>query len=244
MKKLLHILCFIILGNSAIAQCPEVEKLKFGGWLGTDSYSPKTSMIQLFSYDMDTLNYCCHINKIQKYADFILPKAERYIKKRAGINFYKRLIFHYIMVIYHDYSVVPNFDSLQYNLDNCGRITYWLTFSYFQDSTIEYGFGIEFDSNGKRISENMIPDISKNPSFMNIIGLCEAIEIVKNQNVVQLDSIKSIELNYDNKINSLIWLIKEDYPDTEGPHEQDIIFINAKTGKLYRKEKNTFYIET
>jgi hypothetical protein len=244
MKQLLSILVFILTASFAVAQCPDSDKLKFGGTMGTDSYIPATSTIQYFSYDMDTLNYCCHINKILKYAEFIIPKAEKYIKKRAGINFYNRLVFHDIMVIYHDYSVIKNFDSIQYNLEKCGRITYWLTYSYFKDSTIEYGFGIEFDSNGKKISGNLIPNISKNQKFMNIIGLCSAIELVKKQKVVQLDSIKSIELNYDDKINSFIWLVEEAYPETEGAHEQNLLFINANTGKLYKTEKNMFFIET
>jgi hypothetical protein len=244
MKQLLNILVIVLSISSAFAQCPDSDKLKFGGTMGTDSYLWPASTIQYFSYDIDTLKYCCHINKIQKYADFVLPKAEKYIKQRAGINFFNKLTFHDIMVIYHDYFITKNFDSLQYNLDNCGRITYWLTYSYFQDSTIEYGFGVEFDSNGKKISKNLIPDISKNPKFMNIVGICSVIELVKKQKVVQIDSIKSIELNYDDKINSFIWLVKEAYPETEGAHEQDVLFINANTGKIYKTEKDMIVIET
>jgi len=242
MKQLLNSLLLILIPVSVIAQCPDSNKLKFGGFFGTDSYSPKTATIEYFSYNLDTLNYCCHINKIQKYADFILGKSEKYIRQRAGTIFFKKLVFHHIMVIYHDYSLLSNYDSLKYKLDNCGRISYWLTYSYFHDSTIEYGFGIEFDSSGKRISENMIPDISKNPNFMNLIGLCKAIEVVKKQKIVQLDSINSIELNYDNKINSFVWLIKENYPITEGFHEQDLLIINANTGKLYKTEKEMLII--
>ena len=244
MKQLLNILIFILIASSAVAQCHDRDKLKFGGTMGTNSYIPSTSTIQYFSYDIDTLNYCCHINKIQKYADFILPKTDKYIKQRAGIKFYNKLVFHDIMVIYHDYSVIQNFDSLQYKLENCGRITYWLTYSYFQDSTIEYGFGIEFDSNGKKISKNLIPKISKNPKFMNIVGVCSAIELVKRQKTAQIDSIKSIELNYDEDINSFIWMVEEAYPETEGAHEQDVLFINANTGKLYKTERNIIIIES
>lgn len=243
MKRLVNILVFILIASFAVAQCPDCNKLKFGGTFGTDSYSPATSTITYFSYDMDTILYCCRINKIQKYADFILSNAQKYIKQRAGINFYNRQVFHDIMVIYHDYSAIPNFDSLKFNLANCGRITYWLTYSYFQDSAFEYGFGIEFDSKGKRISGHLIPDISKNPNFMKAIGLCEAIDVAKKQKIVKLDSIKSIELNYDNKINSLIWLIKEDYPETEGSHYPDILMINANTGKLYKTEKELHMIQ-
>lgn len=239
MKYLVYTLLFNLTTILGIAQCPDSGKLKFGGSFGTDSYNTKTSEIQYFSYDVDTSLYCCHINKIKKYADFILAKAGKYIKQRAGSDFSRKLIFHDLMVIYHDYSKLTNFDSLEYNLANCGRISYWLTYSYSHDATIEYG--IEFNSKGERISKHMIPDVSKNKNSMNIIGLCKAIETAKNQKIVQFDSIKSIELGYDNKINSLIWLIREDYPDTEGFHKPDVLFINGNTGQLYKTEKETIF---
>lgn len=237
MKHLIRTFILTLTSISIYAQCPDCDKLKFGGWLGIDSYDPATAEIQYFSYDVDTVNYCCHINRIKKYADFILAKSDNYIKHRAGTAFYSKLVFHDIMVIYHDYGTLTNLDYFPYELDKCGRVTYWLTYSYFQDSTIEYGFGVEFDSNGKKISESLIPNSTVNPNFMNIIGLCSAIDIVKKQNIVHFNAIKTIELNYDNKINSLIWLVKEDYPDTEGLHEQDVLYINANTGKLYKTGK-------
>lgn len=142
------------------------------------------------------------------------------------------------MVIYHDFSTLSTFYDQMYNLDNCGRISYWLTYKYLQDTSIEYLFGIEYDFEGNRVSDDKFPDISKNKKFMKIIELCKAIDIVKNQNNVQIDSIKSIELNYDNDINSYVWLITEDYPSTTtGFHEYDLIFINANSGELYKHEK-------
>lgn len=245
MKHLISILILILMTLGSFAQCPDSDKLKFGGTFATryGCYDPKTSSIQYYSYDIDTTEYCCHISKIQKYADFILKKSEDYIKQRAGSRFLEKLVFQDIMVIYHDYSIIPDYYDRIYNLDSCGKISYWLTYKYFSDTSIEYLFGIEFDSEGNRISEHKFPDISKNENFMNIIELCNAIDISKKQNIVQIDSIKTIELNYDNEISSFIWLFKEDYPENEGLNEFDVIYINANSGKIYKTEKEYLSIE-
>jgi hypothetical protein len=245
-KGCLQNLSILILTTyTVVGQCPDSDKLKFGGDFGTSygAYHAKTATIEYFYYDVDTSKYCCQISKIQKYSDFILQKAEKYIKQRAGNLFYNKLIFQNFMVIYHDYSVLPNFDSVKYDLDKSGKINYWLTYSYFPDSSIEYGFGIEFDSKGNRISEHKIPDFSKNKNFMDLISPCKALEIEKTQKIVEIDSVKSIELNYDDKINSFVWIIKEGYPDTEGNNESDILFINANSGRLYKTEKEMHLIE-
>lgn len=240
-----NLIILILTTYTLVGQCPDRDKLKFGGTFGTsfNAYNPKTSTEAYFYYDVDTSKYCCQISKIQKYSDFILQKAEKYIKQRAGNLFFNKLIFQNFMVIYLDYSIMANFDSVKYDLDKSGKIYYWLTYSYFPESTIEYGFGIQFDSKGNRISEHNIPDFSKNPNFMNLISPCKALDIGKSQKIAKLDSIKSIELNYDNRINSFVWQIKEGYPVIEGFHEYDILFINANSGDLYKTEKQGSHIE-
>ena len=118
-------------------QQPDTTKLKFGGWFGmeNDRYIPKNDFYQYYYDDsVDSTIYCCTQNRIRKYVDFTKGKARDCIIKRAGEAFYKSLQHESFSVIYHNYHDIENFDSLMYDIDKCGDVNYWLTYSYFSDS--------------------------------------------------------------------------------------------------------------
>ena len=59
-----------------------------------------------------------------------------------------------------------------YELSNY-NVTYWILFTY-RNNDFKYAFGLEFDKDGKMISENKFPDFSLNPEFQNLNEPCLA----------------------------------------------------------------------
>src|SRR5688500_19400354 len=92
-----------------------------------------------FSYNADTTQYCCDIKSIKLYADFIIEKSEKHITQRAGSDFFDKLIFQDIMVIYHDFKKLDNYYETYLDLDRCGKITYWITYDYQFSNSVKYG---------------------------------------------------------------------------------------------------------
>jgi len=95
-----------------------------------------------------------------------------------------------------------------YNLSNF-NISYWITYTY-SNKNIEYGFGLEFNKNGKMISENKFPDFSKNENADMLTDICAALSIVKGDKRFSKKEVDIVELAYLDDANSFCWLIKEE----------------------------------
>ncbi|MFT4684962.1 MAG: hypothetical protein ACI863_001576 [Flavobacteriales bacterium] len=199
-----------LISISGFSQCDDIENLKFGGYYGDSSFKNVEMAFKYFSIDIDTTQYCCDINKIKKHADFILDKSKKHIVNRANADFFKKLIFQDIMVIYHDFKKLENYYDVYLDLDKCGKITYWITYEYQFSESVKYGFGLEFDKQGNLVSNEKFPDFTENTLAEKIIEVCQAIETVKKHEKFKNKTIESVELNYLDETNSFVWLIKED----------------------------------
>lgn len=253
-KRQIFLLTLIIgLSVNGFAQQPDFDKLKFGGWFGmeNDRYIPTNDFYQYYYDDsIDSTIYCCTQNRIRKYVDFTKAKAKNCIIQRAGVDFYNSLQLESFSVIYHNYQDIENFDSLMYDIEKCGDVNYWLTYSYFPDSITQYGFGIELDTRGNCISEIKIPILSTNKNFKKIIPFAKIYEIaIQNFNSKPIESIK---LDYCKEINSFCWLVTEDYePQVQkeigdntfevigDEYKIELLYINAQTGKIVKRDFNT-----
>jgi hypothetical protein len=114
------------------------------------------------------------------------------------------------MVIYHDFKELDNYYEIYLDLDQCGKITYWITYEYQFSNSVKYGFGLEFDKGGNLVSSEKFPDFSKNPKAEEIIDVCAAIQTVVHDKQFKNKQIESIELNFLEESNSFCWLITED----------------------------------
>lgn len=235
------------------AQHPDTSKLKFGGSFGMENhrYIPKNDFYQYYYDDsVDSTVYCCTQNRIRKYVDFAKGKTMDCIIKRAGEDFYNSVHLESFSVIYHNFHEIENFDSLMYDIDKCGEVNYWLTYSYFPDSLTQYGFGIELDKKGNCISKIKIPIMSTNSDFKRIIPFDKIYKIViQNFNSKPIESIK---LEYCEKVNSFCWLVTEEYkPQVQknigentievigDNYSIELLYINAQTGKIVKRENKT-----
>src|SRR5690554_1022475 len=161
MKPIFVIIVTFLISISGFAQCDDIDKLELGGtYLSrTRNYIP-FEIKHKDSIERENTFYPYDIKNIEKYSDFILKKAKEYIVIRANTDFYNRLKMGEFQVNYLD-SVKAEYDNAElYNLSNY-NVTYWILFTY-RNNQFEYAFGLEFDKNGKMISENKFPDSSLN----------------------------------------------------------------------------------
>ncbi len=238
------ILFFISCSYLGFSQCKDSEKIDFGG-----TYSSRTKNYIRFaekyqdSIYLEDIAYPEDVNRIKNFSDSILFKAEKYIINRGGNDFYKKLKRHGFEVNYEDSVKINYNDEKLYNLANY-NVTYWILYTY-KNKNIEYGFGLEFDKNGKMISENKFPKYSENIDFENLTDYCLALDLVKNDIRFRDKKVDYVELAYLDDINSFCWLIEEqEEPNSEfGKWEEritNLYFVNANTNilELVKEQKS------
>jgi hypothetical protein len=226
---------FLIVPTLGFSQCDDRDKLDFGGTLGskTRNYIPFDLQIT------DTVQYCCDITKIKSYSNFILSKAKEFIIARTNEGFYRNLEINQVEVNYPD-SVKINYKNQSlYKLSDF-NISYWITYTY-ASKNIKYGFGLEFDKKGKMISDNKIPDFSKNKNADILTDICAALSIVKEDKRFSKKEVDIVELTYLDNANSFCWLIKEKLKFECGTtqYSLDVFYVNANTNKLETVKQET-----
>jgi hypothetical protein len=252
MKQTFSILIILLVSISGFAQCEDIDKLELGGtYLSrTRNYIP-FEIKHKDSIERENTFYPYDIKHIQEYSDFILKKAKEYIVTRASFDFYNKLEMGEFQVNYLD-SVKAEYDKPEfYELSNY-NVTYWILYTY-RNNGFKYAFGLEFDKNGKIISENKFPDFSLNPEFENLIEPCLALEKVKSDERFKDKKVDFIELSYLDEVNSFCWLIQEDFNVSEKQeidfekwyeYSEQSFFVNANSNtieKIENQKKQVIY---
>ncbi|WP_179320985.1 hypothetical protein [Winogradskyella helgolandensis] len=242
MRQTFSILIIVVISINGFAQCDDIEKLELGG-----TYSSRTRNYIPFEIkhkdkiEKEDTFYPYDIKHIEKYSDFILLKAKEYIVERSNIDFYNKLEMGQFQVNYPKSVKAKYGKEKLYKLSNY-KVTYWILHTY-RNNGFEYAFGLEFDKDGKMISENEFPDFSLNPEFEKLNEPCLALNKVKSDERFKDKKIEFIELAYLDEINSFCWLIKEktDQPKELGlnHYEIELFYVNANTNKIELiKEQN------
>jgi len=243
-----YILILLLVSYLGFSQCNDIEKLDLGGTYMSKSnnYIPFEIKDKDKIYH-DSISYPNDLNKIKKYSDFILEKAENFIVSRANRDFYNRLKIYQIEVNYPKSIEIKNYnDESLYELSNFD-ITYWIIYTYEKDK-FQYAFGLEFNKDGEMISEQKFPKYSKNRNFENFTFPCDALKIVKSNIKFKNKEVDYIELDYLDEINSFCWLIKEEMePNKELEKWEEktinLYYVNANSNELELiKEKKTLVI--
>jgi hypothetical protein len=218
-----------------MAQCDDIEKVELGG-----TYSSKTRNYIPFEVKFDgkiekeDTFYPYDIKNIEKYSDFILRKIKEYVIQRANVEFYDKLKMGQFQVNYPTSIKVKYGDNKMYDLSKY-NVTYWVLHTY-NNNGFEYAFGMEFDKDGKMISENRFPDFSLNPEFEKINEPCMALNKVKSNNRFEHKAIDLIELDYLEDAKSFCWLIKEKLAEPKGlgstTYSIDLYYVNANSNEI------------
>jgi hypothetical protein len=235
MKKPFVIL-FLLFRVICFSQCEDSNKLEYGGThLSMTRDYISFEVKHKDSIYHEDISYPQDIKKIEKFSNYILSKAKEYIVSRANIDFFNKLDLQEIQVNYKDSVNADYNDDKFYNLSNY-NITYWNLYTY-SNKNIKYLFGLEFDKDGKMISENMFPKYSENPEFELLTDYCSALELIKRNTKFKNKKVKYIELAYLDNKNTFCWLIEEEKkPNKElGKWEEHTInqyYVNANSNKL------------
>ena len=235
----------MLISYLSFSQCEDADKLDLGG-----TYLSKTKNYISFeekhkdSIYLENISYPEDIKKIEKYSNFILLKAEKYIIERGGNEFYKKLKIDCIEVNYKDSVKVNYQDTNIYNLSNYS-VTYWILYLY-KNKNIGYAFGLEFDKNGEMISENMFPKYTENNNFENLTDYCQALNLIKKDKRFKNKKVEYIELSYLAVSNTFCWLIKEKKSmnkEFEKWEEKtvNLYFVNANNNKLELVKESKSY---
>lgn len=230
MKKNLFLI--MLISSLSHGQCEDYDKLEIGGTYlaNTNNYIPFEIKYKDSIYREDVF-YPFDIKIIEKYSGPILLKAETYIKNRAGENFFKNLELESMEVNYPKNIKVTYENHELYEIENYD-VKYWIKYKYTKDD-YKFAFCLLFDKEGKLLSENKFPDLTKNPNFENYIDPCEALKLVKRK--FRRKKIDFIELAYVDEINSFCWLVKEKKLPTKlgiNNYKLDSYFVNANSIKL------------
>jgi len=244
MKQTFSILIIFLISINGFAQCDDIDKLELGGTYmsRTKNYIP-FEIKHKDSIERENTFYPYDVKNIEKYSDFVLKKTKEYIITRANADFYNKLEMGEFRVNYLD-SVKAEYDKPEfYELSNY-NVTYWILYTY-RNNGFEYAFGLEFDKNGKMISENNFPDFSLNPKFENLIEPCLALEKVKSDERFKDKKVDFIELSYLDEVNSFCWLIQEDFNVSEKQeidfekwyeYSEQSFFVNANSNEIEKIE--------
>jgi len=235
------VLFFALFPGFAFSQCEDTDKLETGG-----SHLSKSKNYIPFAYipdnASDSISYGIDINVIKKYSDFIFGKAEQYIINRANKDFYSKLEFDQVEVNYLNTEIKAYENKELYELSNFDH-TYWMLYTY-RNKNIKYVFGLEFNKEGKMISEDMFPKFSEKIDPQLFTNICDAIAIVKGNAKFKNKKIEFIELSYLNEVNSFCWLVKERKSLEIGVHNYsvDLYYVNANTNRIenVKQEKGSY----
>jgi hypothetical protein len=223
------------------SQCENASKLKLGGtYMSQTNNSIPFEVKYKDSIYHEDIFYPFDLKKIEKYSSFILLKAKTYIVNRAGENFFKNIQFESLEVNYPETIKVEYENEDLFKLENY-TVKYWVLYTY-KNNNIKYAFGLEFDKNGKMISENKFPKFSKNKDFENLTNYCKALELVEKNKRFKNKEVELIKLEYIDKLNSFCWLVEEKMKiEKLGTQEYsiDLYYVNANTNKLESIKKNT-----
>ena len=163
----------------------------------------------------------------------IIPKAvqqssQKYLQKRLGQTFMKRISFNGCFVISKNDKTIVKPKA---------EIRYALQYSFNIQDGMKYYFTLAFDNLGHLLSSNQVPNISDNPKSGNVQGLCNVKNIAEKKSTL-VGSISNASLQYSDSVNYFIWQIDitEDNKSKKTTPKIERIILNANTGEFIKAE--------
>src|ERR1022692_1645774 len=119
-----------------------------------------------------------------KLPKIILDNCKKYLISRVGESFYRRLYYNSCQIInFEDYNRI-HLEKPYISGDDCDKkIKYSIMYYFKITDTLRYYLTLVFDKNGKIISKDQLPNVNKNKSFSNMIDICEAVKIAKQDSL-------------------------------------------------------------
>ena len=248
MKKNSCLVTVILLHLRLFSQCINQEKITSGGDFGAENYIHLCPTYQ-FDFGGDTSKNWNVLNDpidiTQAPANILTLKnyVEERVKEFAGINFFLKLKFDGISVVYPD-KLQAFIDSGRQDVTlEFYKAKYFFYYNFMPDTLMRYHIGIAVDSLGKIISSFNFPSKQKYKAIDTTYTYCKLIEIAKNV-LKQIEPIKEIRLEFDDKVQRFYWLIvQEIVHEKQGLNHLNEVMIDAANLTNTKLKRSKVYIE-
>jgi len=247
MHKLFLFLYFLVRQINSFSQCIDKEKITYGGdW--RSGYVDVCPTYE-FAFGGDTsknwnvLDDPIDIAQVAKVVMPVKNYVEQKIKSYAGETYFSRVRFNSVEIAYPE-DIKKFIDSgRQDDFKKTCAAKYYFYYDFMPDSLMHYHMGIAADANGKIISPFEFPSKAEYKPIDTKYSYCKLVDIARKVKI-DLEPIKEIQFQYDDKDNRFYWLIIQEIKnEKEGLnyfYEVEIDAANLAKTKLIKAES---YIE-
>ncbi|WP_461092492.1 hypothetical protein [Spirosoma gilvum] len=226
------LLPFIATCLTTFGQCIDREKITYGGDWGFVNYIHRCPTYN-FAFGGDTSKswnvLTDPIDILQAPRDVLLlkQKVERKIKEFAGEAFFAKVKFNSVDVVYPELLKTFRDSGRQdVTLKYCKAKCFYY-YEFKPDTLATYHFGIALDDKGNIISKFNFPSKSQYKEIDTNFSYCRLIDIARKTQT-NIDPIKEIKLEFDNKTNRFYWLVTQGLVNTtQGKNYFNLVFIDA-----------------
>jgi hypothetical protein len=194
------------------SQCIDKDKIKYGGNYDFVPYLFHCPSYK-FEYGGDTSAIWSILDPvdIKKTGKDFFPlkdKIEGRIRAFAGEQFFKKVKFSSVEIVYKD-SLQKMLDSGRVDvIDNNCKAKYYFYYNFIPDTITAWCFGIAVNENGKIISPFTFPSKKYYKPIDTTINYCELLAIAKKTQP-NIEPIDEMKLEYDPKVKRFYWLITQ-----------------------------------
>jgi hypothetical protein len=209
----LFIFIFILGSNKSIfSQCIDKEKIKYGGdWAGTEYIHLCPTYSFAFGGDTSTRWNVLDPVDISLAPKTLMPikhKVEMAIKKFAGNEFYSKIKFYEVEIVFENKLKALLDSGMEgISMKNC-KAKYYFSYYFTPDSLTSYHIGIAVNKSEAIISPFLFPSKREYLPIDKTFSYCKILEIARKVQK-DIDPIEEIQFQFDSKSKRFYWLVIE-----------------------------------
>ena len=226
------LLTLFVNGLTTFGQCIEREKITYGGDWDFVNYIHRCPTYN-FAFGRDTskgwnvLRDPMDISRAPKKVLPLKKKIESKIKEFAGEAFYSNVTFNSVDVVYPELLQAFRDSGRQDVTMKYCKAKYFFYYEFKPDTLATYHIGVALDNKGNIISKFRFPPKDKYQAIDVTFSYCQIVDIARKAQK-DIDPIKDIKLDYDDKTKRFYWLVTQDLVDAKlGLNHFNQVIIDA-----------------
>jgi len=192
----------------------------------------------------DMVMYCPYEETdTTKLPQIVLDNAKQYLTARVGQNFFHVLNYYECQIVNFKKFAKIKKQKGWVSEKSDKRVKYAIQYYFIIQDSLRYYLTIVFDKDGKIISKDQLPSVSKNKQFDKILNVCDA-KAIAEQDKVFTGELQNISLEYLGSANTFVWRIEKPAVK-EGKKRQRVrrfLLVNANSGKVIKRETEIWTI--
>ena len=218
-RNIITVLFIFLTHLTTFAQCIEKEKITYGGDWGFVDFIHLCPTYN-FSVNGDTSktwNVLADPIDIKQAPPEVLlykQKVEKTIKEYSGTDFFSKIKFNSVEVVYSDkLKHFKNSGRQDVTLKYC-KAKYFFYYEFKPDTLSTYHIGIALDEKGNIISKFNFPSRSNYIPIDEKFDYCKLLDIGRKVQP-KIDPIEDIKLEFDTETNRFYWLLTQEIVDSK-----------------------------